>query len=340
MAEIEPAAVAEEDEEERKRRRRLLILLLLLLAFMTLLGLLTGWYLLFRKPITELVPPLGGDAPPRYLTSVYEVNQPMGVAVGVNGERLYVTEGGGEQLTRMFDRLGREIGVLEPPADGRRHVPVYVAVQPGTGEVWVTDRGAGEIYIYDPEGTYLRTFTPTEEIANWQPLGIAFAPDGDVWVTDLSPPYHRVEVFGLDGTLKRQIGQPETFDFPNMIAFDAAGHAYVTSSNSGRLVILDPATGAEVSGLSRGSAPGALGLPRGVAIDDAGRLYVVDTTGHTVHLYRVATEGDLRPVHIADFGTEGVDDGAFTYPNGVAVDDRARVYVTDRENNRVQVWGY
>jgi sugar lactone lactonase YvrE len=48
----------------------------------------------------------------------------------------------------------------------------------------------------------------------------------------------------------------------------------------------------------------------------------------------------LRPVFIADFGTEGIRDGAFEFPNGVAVDERARVYVTDRENNRVQVWGY
>jgi DNA-binding beta-propeller fold protein YncE len=59
-----------------------------------------------------------------------------------------------------------------------------------------------------------------------------------------------------------------------------------------------------------------------------------------VHLYRAVTEGDRRPVYLADFGVEGVDDGEFEYPNGVAVDDRARVYVTDRENNRVQVWGY
>jgi DNA-binding beta-propeller fold protein YncE len=329
-----------EDEEERRRRRRLLILLLLLLAFMILLGLLSGWYLLFRKPITELVPPIGQDSPPTYLTSVYEINQPMGVAVGADGDRLYVTEGGGERLTRAFDRLGREVAVLEPPADGKSHTPVYVAVHPETGEVWVTDRLSGEVYIYAPDGTYLRTFLPSEPILNWQPLGIAFAPDGDVWITDLSAPYHRVEVFGLDGTLKRQIGREGMFDFPNMIAFDAAGHAYVSSSNSGRLVILDPASGAELSGLSRGSAPGALGLPRGVTIDASGRLYVVDATGHTVHLYRAVTEGDLRPVFIADFGVEGVGDGEFEFPNGVAVDDRARVYVTDRENNRVQVWGY
>jgi hypothetical protein len=33
-------------------------------------------------------------------------------------------------------------------------------------------------------------------------------------------------------------------------------------------------------------------------------------------------------------------DRTFEYPNGVATDKRAHVYITDREDNRVQVWGY
>jgi DNA-binding beta-propeller fold protein YncE len=46
------------------------------------------------------------------------------------------------------------------------------------------------------------------------------------------------------------------------------------------------------------------------------------------------------PAFIASFGTEGQVDATFEYPNGVATDNRAHVYVTDQGNNRVQVWGY
>ena len=46
------------------------------------------------------------------------------------------------------------------------------------------------------------------------------------------------------------------------------------------------------------------------------------------------------PTFVGSFGTLGVGDGQFNYPNGLAVDARARIYVTDRENNRVQVWGF
>jgi hypothetical protein len=41
---------------------------------------------------------------------------------------------------------------------------------------------------------------------------------------------------------------------------------------------------------------------------------------------------------IGTFGDEGIADGQFEYPNGIATDSRSTIYVTDRENGRVQVW--
>jgi hypothetical protein len=73
----------------------------------------------------------------------------------------------------------------------------------------------------------------------------------------------------------------------------------------GRLVIFGP--GKMIATISPGVGEGDLGMPRGVAVDDSGKLQL---------------------------------DGAFEYPNGVATDKRAHVYITDREDNRVQVWGY
>lgn len=340
----EPGAVPQtgapvEEEEERRRRRRLLLLLFLLLLLLALLAMLTGWYLLFRKPINELLPPVGGDDVPEYLFSIYDADKPMGVATTASGDRIYVTESAGDKLVNVYDGDGNRVGELKPPADRLVHTPVYVAVDPDNGDVWVTDRASGAVYIYDSTGNFKAPFKPKVPIDTWQPLGIALSPDGDVWVTDLSAPFHRIEVFGRDGTLKRTIGQQGVLDFPNMIAFDAAGNAYVTDSNNGRLIVIDEA-GNMTPGVGPGVSPGALGLPRGTAVDDVGRLYVVDATGHAVHLYRTGGSETGRPEFIDDFGAEGSGNGQFAYPNGVATDDRARVYVTDRENDRVQVWGY
>ena len=65
---------------------------------------------------------------------------------------------------------------------------------------------------------------------------------------------------------------------------------------------------------------------------------VVDTTAQGVQVYRALADGKKTPDFIGRFGVQGVGDGAFQYPNGVAVDDRGHIYVTDRLNGRIQVW--
>ncbi len=44
------------------------------------------------------------------------------------------------------------------------------------------------------------------------------------------------------------------------------------------------------------------------------------------------------PVYTNSFGDMGNGDGQFLYPNGVTTDTHGHVFVTDRQNNRVQVW--
>jgi DNA-binding beta-propeller fold protein YncE len=155
----------------------------------------------------------------------------------------------------------------------------------------------------------------------------------------VSGPFNSIHEFDAEGALVRTIGKAGQFNFPNGIAIDAAGNLYVTDSNNGRLVVLDP-SGQERAVVRRGAGVGDLGLPRGAAIDDSGRVYVVDTTDHDVQVYHLIGTESVPPAYIGQFGMLGTDDGAFQYPNGVAVDDRARVYVTDWRNNRVQVWTY
>ena len=136
----------------------------------------------------------------------------------------------------------------------------------------------------------------------------------------------------------RSIGAPKQLSFPNGIVVDKNGNIIVSDSNNGRLVVFNVA-GKIVASINRGVGEGDVGLPRGEAVDDAGRLFVVDTSDHMVRVYTVGDPGKT-PAYVGSFGGEGQLDGTFEYPNGVATDTRAHIYVTDRENNRVQVWGY
>ena len=134
------------------------------------------------------------------------------------------------------------------------------------------------------------------------------------------------------------MGAPGQLSFPNGVVVDGQGNIEVSDSNNGRLVIFSP-YGKMLTTITQGVGEGDLGLPRGAAVDDAGRLFVADTSDHQVRVYRI-DESKATPTYIGSFGDEGQIDGAFEYPNGVATDKRAHIYITDRENNRVQVWGY
>lgn len=329
----------EDPEEEKKRRRRrgLFLLLLSLLGLFVLFG---GWYLINRKPITEVLPGLTQEDVPHYAFSLYGVNAPTGIAVNADGSRIYVTQTEGQAAVLLFDGGGTLLQTIKPPANtGTDHVPVYIALEPKSGDLYVSDRPTGSIYVFSADGVFRRKFDPGATLNGWQPLGLAFDGGGNLWVTDVSGPFNSVHEFGSDGTLLRTIGEVGMFNFPNGVAVDPNGYVYVTDSNNGRLVVFDP-SGAQRAVVSRGAAQGDLGLPRGTAVDDSGRVYVVDTTAQGVQLYHVIGQADRQPKYIGRFGVQGSTDGAFQYPNGVAVDARARVYVTDWRNNRVQVWTY
>ena len=329
---------AEEPPEGRRRRRALLLFLLLLLSAFLLF---TGWYLLYRKPVSELpLPGVTVEDLPQYKYSIYGVTAPTGVAVNADGSRIYATQTEGEPMVIEFDGSGNPLAKLLPPSDSAgNHVPVYVALNPTNGDVYVSDRAAGAIYVYSPDGLYRRTFDPGPALKNWSPLGLAFDSRGHLFVTNLGKPFQAVHEFGPDEKFIQTFGKPDEFDFPNGVSVDAAGNVYVTDSNNGRVVVFD-STAKRVGLIKRGAAEPDLGLPRGSAIDDAGRFYVADISLHGVQVYHTVVPDERTPKYIGRFGVEGSADGAFLFPNAVAVDGRARIYVADWRNGRIQVWGY
>ena len=336
----QPADPAPEPTPPANNRRRKVIALIVIAVLLLLVLAAFAWYLITRKPITAL-PGLSNEAMPRFSYAIYNVTQPMGVAVNDDGSKVYVTQAGGDRSTILFDHTGKQLAKLTPPkSTGPNHVPVYVAINPTNHNVYVTDRMTGSIYVYTENGTYLHPLKPKSIKGIWMPLGLTFAPDGTLYVGDVAGAQHRVLEIDSTGTITQTFTVKKlALNFPNGMAVDADGHLLVADSNNGRLLAFDK-DGKVIASVNRGAGEGDLGLPRGVAVDDSGRIFVVDTTNQSVHVYRLNVSDTTTFTFVGAFGDEGITDGAFAFPNGAASDNRAEVYITDRENGRVQVWSF
>ncbi|HOW32846.1 MAG TPA: 6-bladed beta-propeller [Methanoregulaceae archaeon] len=81
-----------------------------------------------------------------------------------------------------------------------------------------------------------------------------------------------------------------------------------------------------------GSEPGNFSSPLGIASDQAGNVYVVDSNNHRIQKF--SSSGTF----LTEWGSLGEWNGFLQYPAGITVDRDGTVLVTDAGNNRVQVF--
>jgi len=200
-----------------------------------------------------------------------------------------------------------------------------------------------EPYVYYKKSGEMDQTLPAPAPAGWSPLGVRIDGTDNMLLTNVAGDLHAVYVT-LDGSWQDSTenmfgahGQGNgQFSFPNAAVTDSRGRIHVTDSNNGRISVWDE-QGNFLSHFGQGAGSGALSLPRGAAIDRRNRLHVVDTVGQSVKVYDVS---GTKPHFLFAFGDWGLDDGQFNYPNDIALDATSRLYIADRENNRIQVWSY
>ena len=247
-------------------------------------------------------------------------------------------------LGQFGEGPGDQAGLLDPA--------LGVAVD-GSGRVYVSE--VNRISVFSPRGAFLRAFGK------------------DVVPGNANGEFEQCTTVCKNGVPG---GEEGALDGAAGIATDAEGVLYVAEASNRRISVFDQqgrflrafgrdvdptnaGTGPEVCtqrcqrGQS-GSGPGALGAPQSVAIDSAGVLWVPDAVNSRVSLYtrdgrfvrafgkgvnRVLGGRTDRCTTRCGPGVRSGDAGALSFPAAAAVDAAGNIYVTERDNRRVSVFG-
>lgn len=209
--------------------------------------------------------------------------------------------------------------------------------------------GINRVLYYTLPGQTQQSIKVPPASAPWAPLGVRFDAQGDLLYTDITTDHHSLNVipaadmrsplsnfhpqiknFGKEGSDAGMV------EFPQTIVTDSKGNFYVSDGNNARILVFKP-DGTYSSFLGFGSGESGLNLPRGAWMDSKDHLHVADAVGALIRVYDVSGS---EPVFLYTFGGYGVMERQFNYPFDICMDGTGRLYIADRQNNRVQVWSY
>ena len=187
------------------------------------------------------------------------------------------------------------------------------------GYILVLHRGANPIMLFDATGRFVRA---------WGDGLFSNGKVGGIAPGDRQPGQSGyTAVYGAAGCHACGAHAIRVDPDGNIWVVDAPGHVIYKMDATGRVLMELGSKG--VSGVSRTT----FNLPTDVAFGPAGEIYVSDGYGNA----RVV-KYDADGQYALQWGSRGTGPGEFGLPHNLAVDATGRVYVTDRDNQRVQVF--
>jgi len=168
--------------------------------------------------------------------------------------------------------------------------------------VFLICRGDHPIIIYDQNGKFLGSWGQGE--FTYRTHGITVGPDNNLYCTDDGN--HTVRKFTPSGKLLMTLG---TMNTPSDTGYN----------------------GKDTGTVARAGRP--FNRPTNLAVGPKGDLYVSDGYGNC-RVHQFSPTGALK----RSWGVSGKGPGQFHLPHGIAVDKDGRVFVCDRENDRIQIF--
>lgn len=187
------------------------------------------------------------------------------------------------------------------------------------GYVLMLHRGAQPLMLFDPGGRFVRAWGDGL-FDNGKVVGIAPA--------DRQPGQSGyTAVYGAAGCHNCGAHTVRVDPDGDIWVVDAPGHVVYKMDFQGRVLMELGAKG--VAGRSRNT----FNLPTDVAFGSDGSIYVSDGYGNA-RVVKYSADGE----YLLEWGSRGTGPGEFGLPHNLQVDAEGRVYVSDRDNRRVQVF--
>jgi DNA-binding beta-propeller fold protein YncE len=173
--------------------------------------------------------------------------------------------------------------------------------------VYVLNRGEHPVIVFDRDGNLLKTWG---EGLFENAHGAAIAPDGSIYCTDDRA--HVIYKFNQQGKLLQTIGKKG----------QASDTGYIPDYHD---------IFWSLTNIARSGPP--FNRPTGVAIAPSGELYISDGYGNA-RVHKFTADGKL----LFSWGEPGYQPGHFRLVHYIALDNRGRVWIADRENSRLQIF--
>ncbi|MHB2027042.1 MAG: OmpL47-type beta-barrel domain-containing protein [Elusimicrobiota bacterium] len=226
-----------------------------------------------------------------------------------------------------------------------------------SGNIYVADTNASQIKVYTATGSLVAIYGDGRHDYDQEGNEIEFSTV--------------VEAGGraAPGALQEDASAPGAsarFNHPRSIAVDQAGNMYVADTGNERIVKISSG-GAVLLTIGKtdmdrehwgicesGPLPGQFNHPSGIALDQAGNIYVSDTLNHRVQVFSSSgtfilvfdlppaespdggKRGELKPdaPHWVDWAGDWDDRAPLGNPAGIAVDQAGDIFVADAKGGR------
>jgi ABC-type Fe3+ transport system permease subunit/DNA-binding beta-propeller fold protein YncE len=165
-----------------------------------------------------------------------------------------------------------------------------------------------------------------------KPRSVAVDAQDNLYVVDMTG---RVQKFSSNGVFLLSWQLPQTdLGKPKGMGRDRDGNIVVVEPHYQRVNLFSPEGNLVAQWGKRGTNAGEFMLPRAVAVNSRGEIFVSEY-GVVERVQRFAARGERL---LGSFGHPGNGPGEFNRPEGLCVDSQDRLYVADSCNHRIQVF--